>query len=269
MFPPKNGADTLVERDASGASDAKVPAVLKAFRLLEIISQADRPLGVSELARRLELGKSTVHGLVTTLESLGVLETANGSRKYVLGPRLASLSAKNGGGVDLRSAARPALEHLAEVTEQTSFLGIVCEDRVTILDIVHGRPSLSISAPVGSTIPLLAGAVGKAIVSTWDAQKRSAFFEGATLPAFTKASLTSAHAYEREIAEAARRGAALDVDEYIEGVRAAAAPVVGANHRLIAVIWVAGFARHIDKTQLDVIASAVSQEASALSSRLS
>jgi DNA-binding IclR family transcriptional regulator len=271
MFSPQNGgrANTpSLARSSNGAPSTKVPAVLKAFKLLEIVSQAGKPLGVSELARRLELGKSTVHGLVTTLESLGVLETVNGSRKYVLGPRLSALSSRSGGGPDLRTIARPALERLAEMTEQTSFLGVPAEDQVTILDIVHGRPALSISAPVGSAIPLLAGAVGKVILSTWDAQRRAAFLQSTTLPAFTSSSPTTPQAYEGAVAETAARGAAIDVDEYIEGVRAAAAPIIGAHQKLVAILWVAGFARHIDLPHLDSIASAVAAEASELSHRL-
>jgi IclR family transcriptional regulator, KDG regulon repressor len=271
MFPPQNGgraSSPSPTRSSAGAPGAKVPAVLKAFKLLEIVSQADKPLGVSELARRLELGKSTVHGLVTTLESLGVLEVANGSRKYVLGPRLSALSSRNGLGPDLRTVARPALERLAETTEQTSFLGVPADDHVTILDIVHGRPALSLSAPVGSSIPLLAGAVGKVVLSTWDPRRRSAFLRKNTLPAFTKASPTTPQAYERAIAETMARGAAIDVDEYIEGVRAAAAPVMGAHKKLAAVVWVAGFARHIDLPNLDSIASAVAAEAAEVTRRL-
>jgi DNA-binding IclR family transcriptional regulator len=270
MFPPQNGGagPATLPRSPEGTPGAKVPAVLKAFKLLDLISQADRPLGVSELARRLQLGKSTVHGLVTTLESLGVLKTANGSRKYVLGPRLSALSSRNGAAPDLRASARPALERLAEATEQTSFLGVPADDRVTILDIVHGRPALSISAPVGSSIPLLAGAVGKVVLSTWQPQTRAAFLRARVLPAFTKATPATPEAWESAVADTLARGAAIDVDEYIEGVRAAAAPVVGAHGKLVAVLWVAGFARHIDLPRLDAIASAVAHEAAMLGRHL-
>src|SRR6202011_6398633 len=139
--------------------------------------------GFSELARRLQMGKSTVHGLVTTLEALGVLE-AVGSKRYALGPRLSALLSRNGNQADLRQVARPALERLAAATEQTTFLGVPADGHVTILDIVHGRPTLSISAPVGSSIPLLAGAVGKVVLASWDRKRRREFLNGTTLPAY-------------------------------------------------------------------------------------
>lgn len=270
MFPSPNGQHGAAFPNSSpnGFCGAKVPAVLKAFKLLEIISHSEKPLGVSELARRLELGKSTVHGLVTTLESLGVLEAVDGSRKYTLGPRLSALSSRTGMQLDLRQSARGALERLAEATEQTSFLGVPADGHVTILDIVHGRPTLSISAPVGSSIPLLAGAVGKAVLAAWDPKKRHDFLRSTQLPSFTTASIVSPDAYERSVEESAARGAAIDVDEYVEGVRAAASPVIGPQQKLVAVLWVAGFSRHIDSDRLDFIASAVAREAAEISQRL-
>jgi len=242
--------------------------VLKAFRLIEAISLSDRPLGVSELSRKLEMGKSTVHGLVTTLESLGVLEAINGSRRYVLGPRLPALCARTGNQADLRQVARAALERLAATTEQTSFFGVPSDGQVTILDLVHGRPTLSISAPVGSSIPLLAGAVGKVVLASWEPRRRQAFLRENPLPAFTPSSIVRPDAYEAAIAQTIAHGVAIDVDEYVDGVRAAAAPVTGPGRQLVAVLWVAGFSRHIDARRLDEIAAAVVHEAAEISARL-
>jgi IclR family transcriptional regulator, KDG regulon repressor len=268
MFPPQNGKSDGANNSAAANGASRVPAVLKAFRLIEAVSLSDKPLGVSELSRRLEMGKSTVHGLVTTLESLGVLEAVNGSKRYVLGPRLPALCSRSGNQADLRQVARAALERLAEATEQTSFFGVPNDGHVTILDIMHGRPTLSISAPVGSSIPLLAGAVGKVVLASWEPQRRRAFLRDNVLPAFTASSIVRPDAYEAAVAQTVERGVAVDVDEYVDGVRAAAAPVTGPGRQLVAVLWVAGFSRHIDAKRLDEIAAAVTREAAEISARL-
>jgi len=273
MFPRQNGQPGDGEGVTSAGNGAtvtapRVPAVLKAFKLLETISLSDKPLGVSELSRQLQMGKSTVHGLVTTLEALGVLEAVNGSKRYLLGPRLSALCSRGGNQVDLRQVARPALERLAAATEQTSFLGVPANGHVTILDIVHGRPTLSISAPVGSSIPLLAGAVGKVVLASWDPKRRRSFLEETALPAFTPAAIVNAAMYEQAVVETISRGAAIDVDEYVDGIRAAAAPVLGAQDQLVAVVWVAGFSRHIDERRLELITAEVKREAAEISGRL-
>lgn len=269
MFGQQNGTATHGAEVGNGATRLpRVPAVLKAFRLIEMISLSDRPLGVSELSRRLSMGKSTVHGLVTTLETLGVLEAVNGSKRYVLGPRLAALCSRSENQADVRQVAHAALERLAAATEQTSFFGVPTDGHVTILDIVHGRPTLSISAPVGTSIPLLAGAVGKVVLASWDAQRRKAFLRENVLPAFTPSSIVRPEAYEVAVVATQTKGAAVDLDEYVEGVRAAAAPITGAGRKLVGVLWVAGFSRNIDDDRLDAIAATLVHEASEISSRL-
>ena len=95
------------------------------------------------------------------------------------------------------------------------------------------------------------------------------FLSKSALPAFTAASIINPDTYERSIDEAITRGAAIDVDEYVDGVRAAAAPVMGPGQKLVAIIWVAGFSRHIDSGRLDFIASAVAREAAEISRRMS
>lgn len=272
MFPPQNGSALAEVTDRSEAFDGKarasrVPAVFKAFKLLETVSVSDRPLGVSELARRLQMGKSTVHGLVTTLEALGVLE-AVGSKRYALGPRLSALLSRTGNQADLRQVARPALERLAAATELTSFLGVPTDGQVTIVDIVYGPPTLAISAQVGTSIPLLAGAVGKVVLASWEDDRRRAFLRETVLPAFTSHTIVKSDAYEHAVQETATRGVAIDCDEYVDGVRAAAAPVTGPQRRLRAIVWVAGFSRHVDDMRLGAIAATVLKEAAEISQRL-
>src|SRR5471030_2130724 len=142
--------------NAAKSESPLVPAVAKAFRILETLSDSVEPLGVSELGRRLGMGKSTVHGLLKTLEALGMIQLDSGGRRYRIGRGLHLLASRSAGGVDLRALARPKLESLASTTGQTAFLGIPHRDTVTIVDMVHGPLAMSVSARVGSSIPLLA-----------------------------------------------------------------------------------------------------------------
>ena len=193
MFNRENGEPA--SSNDSRSERALVPAVAKAFKVLEALSDSGEPLGVSELARRLGMGKSTVHGLLTTLDTLGIIDAANGGRRYRIGRGLHALASRSTGSIDLRTTARSRLESLAGTTGQTAFLGVPNRETVTILDMVHGRPTMSISAPVGSSIPLLAGAVGKAVLAAWTEPRRDAFLLGRELPRFTRRTLTDPQRY--------------------------------------------------------------------------
>ena len=255
MFNRENGEPPSSNEGRSERS--LVPAVAKAFKVLEALSDSGEPLGVSELARRLGMGKSTVHGLLTTLDALGIIDAANGGRRYRIGRGLHALASRSAGSVDLRASARSRLESLAAKTGQTAFLGVPNRETVTILDMAHGRPAMSISAPVGSSIPLLAGAVGKAVLAAWPEARRDAFLHGRELPRFTRRTLTEPQRYRGAVRRAAERGFAVDVDEYVDGIHAAAAAIVGGSGDPVGVIWVAGFAQHMDDKALDEIAKSV------------
>ncbi len=80
-----------------------VPAVERAFRILDLLSRSPSPMGTSEVARRLRLAKSTAHGLLRALEAVGAVEAVH--RRYRLGPTVERLAAV----AELRRRWRPVL----------------------------------------------------------------------------------------------------------------------------------------------------------------
>src|ERR1700694_3172845 len=67
------------------------PAISRAMKLLDEVAASPGDAGISELARRIGLGKSSVHGLISTLTLEGLLAPSPGGKGYVLGPRLVEL----------------------------------------------------------------------------------------------------------------------------------------------------------------------------------
>jgi DNA-binding IclR family transcriptional regulator len=149
-----------------------VPAVDRSFRILDLLSRSPVPLGTSEVARRLRLAKSTVHGLLRSLEAVGAVEEVH--RRYRLGPAVARLAAA----AELRRRWRPVLERLAEETGETAFLGQARGGRVAILEEVLGRGAPVISGPAGRSLPATAGAVGHVLAGRPVAIDRGEYLEG-------------------------------------------------------------------------------------------
>jgi DNA-binding IclR family transcriptional regulator len=181
-----------------------------------------RPLGISELARLSGLNKSTVHGLVTALAEEGFLrslEDPGGARGYVLGPQLLELGqrARNRQVLD---EAQLQVDRLAQEIGETVLFGRLSGDRVVILARAESGQSLKLSAPLGSSVPLLAGALGKAYAATLP--PGASFPEGLALSRFTERSITALRAFRDEVESARRRGFATERGEYLPGVTAAA-----------------------------------------------
>jgi IclR family KDG regulon transcriptional repressor len=243
------------------------PSVKKAFAILSAISSAKDGLGVSELARGLKMAKSTVHGMTSALEEVGAVMRDPQTKRFKLGFALFEVGRSAYSQVDLKTSARPLMEELMESTQTSVFLGILNWDHVTVLDIVESRQDFKITAPVGTTIPLLAGAVGKAFLSSMDEAQAVKIVESRGLPRFTKNSIVDPQTYFEELKKVRQKGYAVDDEEYILGVRAVASPLMGLG-QLKSAIWVVGFKAALDERKMRAITGATRKTAQAISHRI-
>ena len=241
--------------------------VERAFRLLELLSVSEEGLTLSELARALGMSKSSVHGLLKTLEGSRAIEQTE-ERHYILGPRVFDLAQAYGQRPGLRRFALPAMRRLAASVGQAIFLGRIEQDRIRILECIEDegeRPALSISARRGARIPLMAGATARVALASWPAAKREAFLQVTPLPHFTERSITDPMQLLAAAEETARTGIGYDYGEYLTGVNAVAAPIFGPGGVLVALLWIAGFASHFGAEAMRNAAQQLHAEAEAIS----
>jgi DNA-binding IclR family transcriptional regulator len=243
------------------------PSVKKAFAILGAISSSREGLGVSELAKDLKMAKSTVHGMTSALEELGAVMRDPLSKKFKLGFTLLEIGRSAYSQIDLKTSARPVIEELMEKTQTSVFLGILNWGSVTILDVVESRQDLKITAPVGSTIPLLAGAVGKVFLASMEDEQALKMIDSKGLPRFTANSILDRQAYFQELTHVREKGYAVDDEEYIMGVRAVASPLLGLG-QLRSAIWAVGFKASIDEKQMQALAGETQRAAKTISRRI-
>jgi len=243
------------------------PSVKKAFAILSAISSSRDGLGVSELAKNLKMAKSTVHGMTSALEELGAVMREPLTKKYKLGFTLLEIGRSAYSQVDLQTSSRPVTEVLMEKSRTSVFLGILNWGQVTILDIVEARQDLSITAPVGSTIPLLAGAVGKVFLSSMAKEEASKIIGSKGLPRFTENSIVDQDLYFNELEKVRKNGYAVDDEEYIMGVRAVASPLIGLG-QLRSAIWAVGFKASLDDNRMNELAVETHKAAKTISLRI-
>ncbi len=243
------------------------PSVKKAFAILNSISSSREGLGVSELAKKLKLANSTVHGMTSTLEELGAVMRNPRTKKYKLGFALLEIGRSAYSQIDLKTAARPVTEDLMEKTRTSVFLGILNQDHVTILDIVEARQDLNITAPVGSNIPLLSGAVGKVLLAAMEEEQVSRIINSKGLPRFTDNTIVDPDRYRNELQQVRKNGYALDDEEYIMGVRAVASPLLGLG-QLRSAIWAVGFKASLDDNKMKTVAAETHRAAKTISRRI-
>ncbi len=221
------------------------PSVKKAFRILQAVSDYQGGLGVSELSKKLNMSKSTVHGIASALEELGLLIRNPDDKKYRIGYTLLELARKSYGKIALRDIARGPMEKLVEKIGETVFLGVVNGDHVTILDVVESPSEMKITSPPGTRIPLLAGATGKVFLSQFEEKKARETIQRLGLIKYTSKSITDPEEFIKVIKEVKKQGYAIDDEEYLAGVKAVASPIKTCSMPPAA-IWVVGFTSNIN-----------------------
>jgi DNA-binding IclR family transcriptional regulator len=245
----------------------QAPTVKKAFQILDLVARRDKRLTISDLSRELGISKSTVHGIAQALEGTGAVVRDNKTKRYSLGMTLFELARAVYARIDLRDVARPIMEELMRSTRQSVFLGIRSGDHVSIVDIVESAQDLKITAHIGARLALLVGATGKVFMASLAEPEAVRLIHTMQLRRDTERSITDPDRYMEEIRRARELGYALDDEEYMQGVRAVAAPV-HAPGRQMSAIWVVGFTQSMKDEKMTAIAIETKRAAEVISRKL-
>lgn len=245
----------------------KAPIVIKAFQILRLLSLTEKGLGISELAKRLAMSKGTIHGITTALEEVGAIRRDSTTKRYSLGYTLFELGRRANGQIDLKHLARPLMEELMKKTQASVFLGVLNREHVTVLDVVESTSDFKITSPIGTTMPVLAGAVGKVFMAGMSEAQTMTIVGAKGLHRYTENSITVPGEYFDEIKRVRDMGYAVDDEEYIPGVRAVAAPIRGMGDILYA-LWVVGFKASLDDEKMQFLASETRDAARLIGQRI-
>jgi DNA-binding IclR family transcriptional regulator len=214
-----------------------VQSVERAFAVLRCL--AGGPAGVSSLAQRVGLPKSTVSRLLSTLAALGVVEQAASGNEYRIGPALTDLAEGARAGRDLTSVARPHLVELVDALDETAGLSVLEGREVVYLDQVSGDHPVQVRDWTGERVPAHQVSSGLVLLAHLDRDRLERYLAG-PLPAATELTTTDPGALRRRLREIAVRGTAWTIDEYVRGIGSVAAPVAGAGGRVVAAVHVHG-----------------------------
>jgi IclR family acetate operon transcriptional repressor len=230
----RNGSHSRLKRPT--ATVGRVTAVLDAFL------EADRDLGVTELASQLGLAKSVVHRLMTALTDAEYLAHDAGSRRYALGPKAVRLGLVAVGQMRIRERALPYLRELAAETGETATLSLLVGDHRVYAEQVESAHPVRQSVPIGANAALYVGASGKAILAFLPAARRALILGQASHSAVMRADgqPLDVAALATDIDEIRRRGFAISQSERALGAASAAAPVFDHHGDVVASVSVAG-----------------------------
>ena len=217
-----------------------VKSAERVVNIFEAIAASPRGLGISELARRLSIPKSSAWNLARTLLHRGYVER-DATGQLVLGARLFDVGVCARADVRLRSAARPVMTEMVKRTGETAFVGILTPDfEVLQLDKVVSPHVIRYDAELGEKRPAHCTAIGQILLADLPPEQLAEYFRGRRLQRFTPRTITQHGALIRVLERVRRIGAAVNVEERVPGAAAIGAAISGETGRAIAGIIVGG-----------------------------
>jgi IclR family transcriptional regulator, pca regulon regulatory protein len=198
-------------------------AILSAFT-------PDNPcLGISDLARKLALTRSTAHRYVSTLATLGYLQQDDATRKYRLGARVLDLGFSTLGSFGLREIAAPHLRRLTDSTGYTTNLAIRDDTDVILIDRVRAQPGryhhAELTLHVGSRLPSYCSAIGKALLAFLPRPDLDQLLDRVDFVQRGPRTVPSRSALLSQLECVRRTGVAVNDEELYNSIRSIAVPV--------------------------------------------
>ncbi|MCM8746850.1 IclR family transcriptional regulator [Thermomicrobium sp. CFH 73360] len=216
----------------------RVPAVERALDILELFLRSPQPesLSVPEIARALDLPRSTAHELVATLVARRYLRPIEGNpHRYALDVRVFELGNAYAAGLDLAREGQIVARRVAASCDETVHIAVLEGTDVFYIAKVDSTNALRLVSAIGRRLPAHCTAVGKMLLSGLSEEEFAERFAGVReLPGMTRNSLRSVDALRAELARTRARGIAWDNCESNPDVRCVAAPIYDHRGRMVA-----------------------------------
>ncbi len=232
-----------------------VQSVNRAVSILEAYSIEEPWLGVTQLANKLGLDKSTVHRLLASLLQGGLVEQDPRTRKYRLGIRLLEFGNIVLGTRKLPELALPYLRYLSDTVEEMTYLAAQSRDAILTVLQVPSPHLLQWTTWIGRG-PFHCTSTGKIFLAHASEDELRALLETG-LPRRTTKTICDATELRTELERIREQGFATVFEEYKEGENAVAVPITKPDDTVIAAIGVVGpsyrFTREKMMSSLEVI----------------
>jgi len=243
------------------------PAVDAALSILETLGGVPE-MSLTELARKLGLGKSSVYRLLVTLARRGYVEKNPQSERYRLTYRLFAVGSPAAERLGLREAAHPVMERLAAQTGEMVNLAVLDGTRVLNLHKVESRHLLRMHLAVGSGVPAHATALGKVLLAALEPDELARRLRGRRLERLTRRTMGGRVALCTALARVRDHGFAVDDEECSLGLRCVAAPILDRRGFVVAALSISGPTQRLPYSALPRLAEAVRSAAQEVSHRL-
>jgi len=216
---------------------AGVQSISRAFDLLRAL--AVEPAGITELAARSGLPKSTVARILAALEAEGAVVRDDAGRGFVIGAGLAELAGAIDASAALATAVRPHLQWLASHLEEAAGFSVPSGYTMNYVVQVESPNAVQVRDYTGLTVPMHVGPSGLCVMAQWPPEETDRYLRR-PLQAFTPHTVIDPALIQERLEEIRDVGHFWIYEEFAEGINSVAAPVFASGRRALGAIHVHG-----------------------------
>ncbi len=238
-----------------------VQSLVRAIDLLDALAEADRPLGITDLATITGISKTAAYNLVVTLELRGLIRRDEGNR-YLLGWRMLELGEQVRTHSALSEAARSHLVELSEATGETVFIAILDSDAVFCVDMVESPRSIPIAVSPGRRVALEDTAAGLVLLAHAAPRRRRRYAQA-------RPKLGTEHELLDQFAAIRAAGHVISLQDVQADLASVAVPITDLAGEQSATLALQGPRIRLTETRMQGLVQALEAQARAISTALS
>ncbi len=244
-----------------------VQVLERGFAILEEIARNNGEAPLAVLGKGLQIPRSTIHRILSSLMDLGYVDQNPESGWYRMGLKVLALSSVILENLDIRRVAHKYLEDLMDETGHTANLVVLDRNEVVYIAKVTGKKGSGTFSLIGTRAPVHVTGAGKVLLSELAQMDIIQMLRTKGMSKLTKYSITEIEAFLDELVKVRKQGYAFDNQECEMGARCIAVPVRDHTGRIIASVSISGAANQL-KTDSTVEIAAVVKYAGRLSHAL-
>ena len=235
-----------------------VKSLARAMRVLECFTVEQPELGISEIAKRLGMQKSTVFNILSTFQKTGYICQNPETNKYYLGVKILHLGYIVNHHMGLRDVFLPYLTKITEATHEVCYFGILDNNEVLYIESAYPSSQQQTRNILGERAPLYCTGLGKAMLAFLPPDQIEEILSQ-EMTRYTPYTLCDRDAMRRHLEEIRLNGYAVDNMEHEFGVRCVAVPVFNAAGKAFAAVSVSGPSLRFDQATIAQDAQLIAQ----------
>jgi DNA-binding IclR family transcriptional regulator len=253
---------------ASASGSGQIKVLQRALAVLAAFDESQPCLRLSQASRELGMSKATLLRVLRTLQTHDFVRQRNEDHSFVLGPsaiRLGTLALRH---TRVFEIARPYMRRLQATTGETVCFFVVSGTDRLCVDSIPSRHDLRMTADVGTTRPLHAGAAGKVLLAFMEEPAARRVLLGRRLQRLTDRTIADGPTVLRQLEEIRRNRYAVSAGEAVAGAAAIAAPILDRDESLVGALNVLGPQVRLTAARIKQLVPLAVETAEALSKEL-